>query len=743
MLGCFRSHWLKAQQSAQQSLPLLWINLVESMAGLPLAPCALFAALCLGLADANVFVEFHNLKHGEGTSLSAPYHASSEQCQKDCETKAGCDCATFEAGTCDLREGCEYHQPHFNEGGDISLFVKLPKHLHNYQVYMHTNTYHGFGSKDLAGNHHTVPGLSEKECAERCDAFDDCDCAVFMQKNEWNWKAGECWLRAQCTPSKFEKSQGTVGFMVLVKPHATHPAPHPPAPHPHAPHPQPHTAMATAKATEAPTQAPKKKAVFLASDGKETGGEEPTEKPSMMLYYAIGGAVLGVALIGISISLLMKRRGRFLYRPLRLELGEAPLSGDQKKFAKDELQQSFESKDAIRYLGSLELALDKEVYASVIPMVYSLQKLPETFVVPDIQASPKVIKAQLCFILDYTGSMSEQIKQAQNSCQKIVDAVKNLKFDHMPGATVDLEIAAVGYNDWDEKTASLKRPVVFVYGGKEISGPHNPRTSVSSFNLGGIFTKDSDAVKDWIKQPLGNGGKVPEELTGALIAASHLPWTAEQRFAVVITDAPCHGKAYSRDMEHDPFCDKETGLTCTGKPEVPLLKLKEQKVNVVVLHTGSNSCVKMCEKFRQVAPDLIHEKVSPSATADRLVGVLTSKLSMQPLTYFLKPLAVQEEDGQFVGPPLNNGKIDLPDVASGHSVEVRVHGKEPETHTVAEDGLIWLGKPPYDPKVVIKRPGDTGFDKWFEAETPEETLTKNFTPDKIYRLTMAVKKQSS
>ena len=501
--------------------------------------------------------------------------------------------------------------------------------------------------------------------------------------------------------------------------------------------------MATAKATEAPTQAPKKKAVFLASDGKETGGEEPTENPSMILYYAIGGAVLGVALIGISISLLMKRRGRFLYRPLRLELGEAPLSGDQKKFAKDELQQSFESKDAIRYLGSLELALDKKVHEYDIPLVYSLQKLPETFVVPDIQASPKVIKAQLCLILDYTGSMSEQVQQAQKSCQKIVDAVKNLKFDHMPGATVDLEIAAVGYHDWDSGTLRNKRPVVFVYGGKEISGPHDPHTSVSSFNLGGIFTKDADAVKDWIKQPPCRGGSVPpEELTGALIAASHLPWTAEHRLAVVITDAPCHGKAYS-SAGRDEFCDKETGLTCTGKPEVPLLKLTEQKVNVVVLHTGSGYCVSMCEKFRKVAPGLIHEKVYPSQTADRLVGVLTSKLSMQPLTYFLKPLAVQEEDGQFVGPPLKWGKIDLPDVASGHSVEVRVDKKELETHKVAEDGLIWLGKVPVDPKVVIKRPGDTGFDKWFEAETPEQQLPRKFTPDKDYRLTMAVKEQSS
>ena len=31
-------------------------------------------------------------------------------------------------------------------------------------------------------------------------------------------------------------------------------------------------------------------------------------------------------------------------------------------------------------------------------------------------------------------------------------------------------------------------------------------------------------------------------LWGAMLAASYLPWTAQQRLAVIITDAPCHGK---------------------------------------------------------------------------------------------------------------------------------------------------------------------------------------------------------
>ena len=86
-------------------------------------------------------------------------------------------------------------------------------------------------------------------------------------------------------------------------------------------------------------------------------------------------------------------------------------------------------------------------------------------------------------------------------------------------------------------------------------------------------------------------------LRGAMLAASYLPWTAQEKLVVIVTDAPCHGKDshgkafWSRDFAnssksqsashfrfcvhpcfsqeyssvvHDPFCDPTTGLTCTG-----------------------------------------------------------------------------------------------------------------------------------------------------------------------------------
>lgn len=55
-----------------------------------------------------------------------------------------------------------------------------------------------------------------------------------------------------------------------------------------------------------------------------------------------------------------------------------------------------------------------------------------------------------------------------------MESVKALSFPHMPNATVDLEMAAIGYNDWDDRTASLKRPVVMAFGGHQIMDRHDP-----------------------------------------------------------------------------------------------------------------------------------------------------------------------------------------------------------------------------------------------------------------------------
>mmetsp|Transcript_27042 Transcript_27042/g.62970 ORF Transcript_27042/g.62970 Transcript_27042/m.62970 type:complete len:475 (+) Transcript_27042:42-1466(+) len=403
------------------------------------------------------------------------------------------------------------------------------------------------------------------------------------------------------------------------------------------------------------------------------------------------------------------------YKPVVPD-GQDPVS-----FATNELQAAFDAKNPRRYAGALELALEVGVAKKDIPLVFALIKQLESFKAPAVQKGPSVVTAQLCFILDYTGSMKEQIAQAEKSCRSIVEAVKAMKFDHMPEATVKLEMAAVGYNDWDDKTASLKRPVVMVYGGGEITKRHDVNIPISEFNLGGQFTEDTDALMKWIKQPLGSGGQVPEELTGALLAATHLPWSAQERIAVVITDAPCHGKAYSSDS-HDPFCDKDTGLTCSGTPEVPLLDLEQKKVQVVIMHTGNAGVTKMCQKLRQTSPSLVHEKVSPSQTADRLVNTMNKKLQLKPLTYFLKPFTQQG----------------VTNVAMGHEVETTVSNTTSKL-PIGRDGLLWLGKPANTTKVVATRPADSALDYWFESKTEETEISGTFDAETAYMLTMPPK----
>ena len=153
-----------------------------------------------------------------------------------------------------------------------------------------------------------------------------------------------------------------------------------------------------------------------------------------------------------------------------------------------------------------------------IPCVYSLHKMKDTFLVPESSGN---ISCQLCFILDYTAHMKTQISQAkdawlqehlrffmrisflktvalnvgpislfrifmfyefhliwkgcpvwtkffrQESISMITNAVKNLRLAAAPNATVDLEMTAVAYTDWDADSAKLGRPVVAAFGGKD------------------------------------------------------------------------------------------------------------------------------------------------------------------------------------------------------------------------------------------------------------------------------------
>ena len=45
---------------------------------------------------------------------------------------------------------------------------------------------------------------------------------------------------------------------------------------------------------------------------------------------------------------------------------------------------------------------------------------------------------------------------------------------------------------------------------------------------------------------------------GAMLAASYLPWSAQEKLAVIITDAPCHGKDCDFCDFHQTYGDSKT-----------------------------------------------------------------------------------------------------------------------------------------------------------------------------------------
>ena len=247
--------------------------------------------------------------------------------------------------------------------------------------------------------------------------------------------------------------------------------------------------------------------------------------------------------------------------------------------------------------------------------------------------------------------MSQIIASAQKVCNPM-----------RPGASIDLKMTAIAYNDWDPGTRAKGRPVGAAFGGTKIFG--NERGC--NFNLGGEFTENADRVKEWLCQGLGEGGGEPEELTGALLAASHLRWDSDVMLVVAITDAPCHGTAYS-NASPDSFCDTGTGLSCTSIPEVPLEVLKANRVKVVVLHPPSNSSAvsQMCQKLS--SKGLIGIGVDTSMICDRMVPMIKAELEqVKPkISYLLQPLTFDK--------PTAPGNFNL---AAVHEAEIEEGGKK-------------------------------------------------------------------
>ena len=130
----------------------------------------------------------------------------------------------------------------------------------------------------------------------------------------------------------------------------------------------------------------------------------------------------------------------------------------------------------------------------------------------------------LMFIMDLTGSMGIWLDEAKKSIQDIIEEIT----ENNPGSKIRLSF--VGYKDFN--SVEEKRN----YNSKE-------------------FTENIKQITDYINT-LGcyGGGDIPEDIVGALKHALNMKWESEAKYAILVGDAPCHGKQY-HDISYDRFSE--------------------------------------------------------------------------------------------------------------------------------------------------------------------------------------------
>ena len=76
------------------------------------------------------------------------------------------------------------------------------------------------------------------------------------------------------------------------------------------------------------------------------------------------------------------------------------------------------------------------------------------------------------------------------------------------------------------------------------------------------FTNDYESIRKNIEFVTpGGGGDIPEDLCGGLELGKKKDWKGKTRFAILVTDSPCHGKKYhdltGENVDNYPNGDRE------------------------------------------------------------------------------------------------------------------------------------------------------------------------------------------
>ena len=128
----------------------------------------------------------------------------------------------------------------------------------------------------------------------------------------------------------------------------------------------------------------------------------------------------------------------------------------------------------------------------------------------------------IMFIMDLTGSMGIWLNEAKKSINNIIEEIT----DNNPGAKIRMSF--VGYRDFLDEGEQRK------YDNQEFT------ENLNEFN---IFLSKLDC---------SGGADEPEDIVGAMRQALNMDWMSNAKYAVLVADAPCHGKEY-HNISYDRF----------------------------------------------------------------------------------------------------------------------------------------------------------------------------------------------
>lgn len=140
----------------------------------------------------------------------------------------------------------------------------------------------------------------------------------------------------------------------------------------------------------------------------------------------------------------------------------------------------------------------------------------------DVNDTLSQSRLNILFIMDITNSMDIYLEEAKNGILDMIKEVKN------QCAGIEIFLGFIGYKDF----------IDLDFGDNYI-------------NL--EFTLNYESIVQNISYlKAQGGGDIPEDLCGALEMAKNKDWNGKSRFAILVTDSPCHGKKY-HDLKEDDY----------------------------------------------------------------------------------------------------------------------------------------------------------------------------------------------